>query len=71
MNGVYFMYGRKYNTEIKLEIVQRYLKGDISQKELVNEYGMASKADIQKCTASHRSAFPKQKQNARFDVEKT
>lgn len=48
------MYGRKYSIEIKLEIVQRYLKGDISQKELANEYGVASKADIQKWAATYR-----------------
>lgn len=45
---------RKYSTEIKLEIVQRYMEGDISQKELANEYGVASKADIQKWVAAYR-----------------
>lgn len=48
MKGACFIHGRKYSTETKLEIVQRYLKGDISQKELANKYGVASKAKGEK-----------------------
>ena len=43
------MSGRKmYSTELKLEIVQRYLKGDIGIKQLADEYHISSKACIQK-----------------------
>ena len=38
---------KKYLTELKLEIVQRYLKGDIGLKPLAEEYHI-SRADIQK-----------------------
>ena len=43
------MSGRKiYSTELKLEIVQRYLRGDISIKQLADEYHISSNACIQK-----------------------
>lgn len=42
------MSGRKiYSTELKLEIVERYLKGDIGIKKLAQEYHV-SYGDIQK-----------------------
>ena len=38
MKGVISMSGRKiYSTELKLEIVERYLKGDIGIKKLRSE----------------------------------
>lgn len=37
-----------YSTEVKLEIVQRYLKGDISLRALAEEYHV-DKGNIQKC----------------------
>ena len=43
-----------YSTELKLEIVQRYLKGDIGLKQLANEYHISSKACIQKWLALYR-----------------
>ena len=49
------MSGRKmYSMELKLEIVQRYLKGDISIKQLADEYHISSKACIQKWLALYR-----------------
>ena len=49
------MSGRKmYSTELKLEIVQRYLRGDIGMKQLANEYHISSKACIQKWLALYR-----------------
>lgn len=55
MKGVISMSGRKmYSTELKLEIVQRYLKGDIGLKQLANEYHISSKACIQKWLALYR-----------------
>ena len=48
MKGVIFMSGRKiYSAELKLEIVERYLKGDIRIKKLAQEY-QVSYSDIQK-----------------------
>lgn len=49
MKGVYFMpSGKKmYSTELKLEIVQRYLTGDIGLKPLAEEYHV-TRGDIQK-----------------------
>ena len=48
MKGVISMSGRKiYSTELKLEIVERYLKGDIGIKKLAQEYHV-SYGDIQK-----------------------
>ena len=55
MKGVISMSGRKmYSTELKLEIVQRYLKGNIGLKQLANEYHISSKACIQKWLALYR-----------------
>lgn len=55
MKGVISMSGRKmYSTELKLEIVQRYLRGDIGMKQLANEYHISSKACIQKWLALYR-----------------
>ena len=49
------MSGRKiYSTELKLEIVQRYLRGDISIKQLADEYHISSNACIQKWLALYR-----------------
>ena len=49
------MSGRKiYSTELKLEIVQRYLRGDISIKQLADEYHISSNACIQKWPALYR-----------------
>ena len=48
MKGVISMSGRKiYSTKLKLEIVERYLKGDIGIKKLAQEYHV-SYGDIQK-----------------------
>ncbi len=38
---------KKYSTELKLEIVERYLKGDIGLKKLADEYHISS-GDIRK-----------------------
>lgn len=43
-----------YSTELKLKIVQRYLRGDIGLKQLANEYHISSKACIQKWLALYR-----------------
>ena len=49
------MSGKKmYSTELKLEIVQRYLEGNISLKRLAEEYHISSKACIQKWLALYR-----------------
>ena len=49
------MSGRKiYSTELKLEIVQSYLRGDISIKQLADEYHISSNACIQKWLALYR-----------------
>ena len=48
MKGVISMSGKRmYSFEFKLEIVYRYLKGDISLIKLANEYKV-TKGDIQK-----------------------
>ena len=48
MKGVISMSGRKiYSAELKLEIVERYLKGDIGIKKLAQEYHVGY-GDIQK-----------------------
>jgi transposase len=53
MKGVISMSGRKiYSNELKLEIVQRYLKGDISLKDLAEKYHVG-KSDIQKWKAAY------------------
>ena len=44
---------KKYSTEVKLEIVEKYLKGKIGLKQLANEYHVCSKADIQKWVAAY------------------
>ena len=55
MKGVISMSGRKmYSTELKLEIVQRYLRGNIGIKKLADEYHISSKACIQKWLALYR-----------------
>lgn len=47
------MSGKKmYSNELKLEIVQRYLKGDIGLKPLAEQYHV-NKCDIQKWKASY------------------
>lgn len=43
---------RMYSTELKLEIVQQYLKGDISLKELAERYHV-DKSDIRKWKAAY------------------
>ena len=49
------MSGRKiYSAELKLEIVQRYLRGDISIKQLADEYHISSNACIQEWLALYR-----------------
>ena len=49
------MSGRKmYSTKFKLEVVQRYLKGDIGLNSLAREYHISSKACIQKWLALYR-----------------
>lgn len=53
MKGVISMSGKKmYSTELKLEIVQRYLKGDIGLKTLAEQYHV-NKGDIQKWKAAY------------------
>lgn len=55
MKGVISMSGRKmYSTELKQEIVQRYLEGGIGVKQLADEYHISSKACIQKWLALYR-----------------
>lgn len=43
-----------YSTKFKLEVVQRYLKGDIGLNSLAREYHISSKACIQKWLALYR-----------------
>lgn len=43
-----------YSTELKLEIVQKYLQGNIGAKQLAEKYHIGSKADIQKWVAAYR-----------------
>ena len=55
MKGVISMSGRKmYSTKFKLEVVQRYLNGDIGLNSLAREYHISSKACIQKWLALYR-----------------
>ena len=55
MKGVISMSGKKmYSKQLKLEIVQRYLKGNVSLKQLAEEYHISSKACIQKWLALYR-----------------
>ena len=55
MKGVISMSGKKmYSAELKLEIVQRYLKGTIGLKQLVEQYHISSKSCIQKWLALYR-----------------
>ena len=55
MKGVISMSGRKmYSTKFKLEVVQRYLKGDIGLNSLARKYHISSKACIQKWLALYR-----------------
>lgn len=55
MKGVYFMSGRKiYSNELKLEIVRRYLQGNIGIKSLAEEYHISSKACVKKWIALYR-----------------
>lgn len=50
------MSGKKmYSNELKLEIVQRYLQGNVSLNTLAEEYHIASKACIQKWIAAYRA----------------
>lgn len=44
---------KKYSTELKLEIVEKYLKGNIGLNQLANEYYLPSKSDIQKWVAAY------------------
>ena len=49
------MSGRKmYSSELKLEIVQQYLKGNIGLKALAEKYHVGSKACIQKWLAQYQ-----------------
>ena len=49
------MSGRKmYSTELKLEIVQQYLKGNIGLKALAEKYHISSKSCIQKWLALYQ-----------------
>ena len=43
------MSGKKmYSTELKLEIVQRYLQGNIGMRQLAEEYHIGTKSDVRK-----------------------
>ena len=44
---------KKYSTELKLEIVKKYLEGNIGLKQLAEEYNLSTKADIQKWLAAY------------------
>ena len=51
------MSGKKmYSTELKLEIVQRYLEGNIGLKALAEQYHI-NKCDIQKWKAAYAAHF--------------
>lgn len=53
MKGVISMSGKKmYSTKLKLEVVQRYLKGDIGLKTLAEQYHV-NRSDIQKWKAAY------------------
>lgn len=45
---------KMYSTELKLEIVQKYLQGSVGVKQLAEKYHIGSKADIQKWLAAYR-----------------
>lgn len=48
--------GKKiYSTELKLEIVQRYLQGNIGVAQLATEYYIGSKGDVQKWIAGYQA----------------
>lgn len=53
MKGVNSMPKKKYSDELKLEIVERYLKENISAKQLAKEYYIGSEADIKKWIAMY------------------
>ena len=44
---------KKYSNELKLEIAERYLKENISAKQLAKEYCIGSEADIKKWVAAY------------------
>ena len=43
-----------YSTELKLEIVRKYLQGSVCVEQLADKYHIGSKADIQKWVAAYR-----------------
>lgn len=45
---------RKYSYELKLEVVQRYLEGNIGLRKLAKEYCIGSKTCIEKWVAYYR-----------------
>ena len=53
MKGVNSVSKKKYSDELKLEIVERYFKEDISAKQLAKEYYIGSEADIKKWIAMY------------------
>ena len=53
MKGVYSMPKKKYSDELKLEIVEKYLKENISTKQLAKKYYIGSEADIKKWIAMY------------------
>lgn len=53
MEGVISCQKKKYSTELKLEIVKKYLEGNIGLKQLAEEYNLSTKADIQKWLAAY------------------
>ena len=55
MKGDIFMSRKKvYSTELILEIVEKYLQGNISANQLAEEYHIGSKSDVQKWIAAYR-----------------
>ena len=53
MKGVNTMPKKKYSDELKLEIVEKYLKENASAKRLAKEYYIGSEADIKKWVAMY------------------
>ena len=53
MKGVNSMPKKKYSDELKLEIVEKYLKENISVKQLAKEYYIGSETDIKKWVATY------------------
>ena len=53
MKGVNTMPKKKYSDELKLEIVEKYLKENTSAKRLAKEYYIGSEADIKKWVAMY------------------